>query len=74
MQQIKTIFLLHCWWCKVIRNLTGIEKRKAWPGLIRDSLNRNPDRLVEMKETLPLLSQKKYYKDLRCGYAHPQSR
>ena len=32
-------------------------------------LNKNPDRWVEMKEILPLLSQKKYYKDLRYGYA-----
>lgn len=32
-------------------------------------LNKNPDRWVEMKEVLPLLSQEKYYKDLRYGYA-----
>ena len=32
-------------------------------------LNKNPDRWSEMKEILPLLSQKKYYKDLRYGYA-----
>ena len=32
-------------------------------------LNKNPDRWSEMKEVLPLLSQKKYYKDLRYGYA-----
>jgi len=32
-------------------------------------LNKNPDRWAEMKEVLPLLSQKKYYKDLRYGYA-----
>jgi len=32
-------------------------------------LNKNPDRWVEMKEVLPLLSQKKYHKDLRYGYA-----
>ncbi len=32
-------------------------------------LNKNTDRWVEMKEVLPLLSQKKHYKDLRYGYA-----
>lgn len=32
-------------------------------------LNKNPDRWVEMKEVLPLLGQKKYYKELRYGYA-----
>ncbi|RKZ61769.1 MAG: membrane-bound lytic murein transglycosylase MltF [Gammaproteobacteria bacterium] len=32
-------------------------------------LKKNPDRWVEMKEVLPLLSQKKYYKNLRYGYA-----
>ncbi len=32
-------------------------------------LNKNPDRWAEMKQVLPLLSQKKYYKDLRYGYA-----
>jgi len=32
-------------------------------------LNKNPDRWSEMKEILPLLGQKKYYKDLRYGYA-----
>lgn len=37
-------------------------------GLAR-KLNKNPDRWYDMKEVLPLLSQKKYYKDLRYGYA-----
>lgn len=32
-------------------------------------MNKNPDHWAEMKEILPLLSQKKYYKDLRYGYA-----
>lgn len=32
-------------------------------------MNKNPDRWAEMKEILPLLSQKKFYKDLRYGYA-----
>ena len=32
-------------------------------------LNKNPDHWHDMKEVLPLLSQKKYYKDLRYGYA-----
>ncbi len=32
-------------------------------------LNKNPDRWSEMKDILPLLSQKKYYKGLRYGYA-----
>jgi len=32
-------------------------------------LNKNPDHWAEMKEVLPLLSHKKYYKDLRYGYA-----
>ncbi len=32
-------------------------------------LNKNPNRWVEMKQVLPLLSQKKYYKYLRYGYA-----
>jgi len=37
-------------------------------GLAR-KLNKNPDRWAEMKQVLPLLSQKKYFKDLRYGYA-----
>ena len=32
-------------------------------------LNKNPDRWAEMKEVLPLLSKKEFYKDLRYGYA-----
>ena len=32
-------------------------------------LNKNPDLWHEMKEVLPLLSQKEYYKDLSYGYA-----
>ncbi len=32
-------------------------------------LNKDPDRWHDMKAVLPLLSQKKYYKDLRYGYA-----
>lgn len=32
-------------------------------------LNKNPDSWNEMKQVLPLLSQKEYYKDLRYGYA-----
>lgn len=32
-------------------------------------LNKNPDRWAEMKEILPLLSKKEFYKDLRYGYA-----
>ena len=32
-------------------------------------LNKNPDKWADMKEVLPLLSDKKYYKDLRYGYA-----
>jgi len=32
-------------------------------------LNKNPDYWHDMKEVLPLLSQKKYYKNLRYGYA-----
>ena len=32
-------------------------------------LKKDPDRWSEMKDILPLLSQKKYYKDLRYGYA-----
>ena len=32
-------------------------------------LKKNPDYWHDMKEILPLLSQKKYYKDLRYGYA-----
>lgn len=37
-------------------------------GLAR-KLGKNPQRWADMKEILPLLSQKKYYKDLRYGYA-----
>jgi len=37
-------------------------------GLAR-KLGKNPQRWADMKEVLPLLSQKKYYKDLRYGYA-----
>jgi len=32
-------------------------------------LNKDPDRWSEMKQVLPLLSEKKYHKDLRYGYA-----
>ena len=32
-------------------------------------LGKDPDRWSDMKEVLPLLSDKKYYKDLRYGYA-----
>ena len=32
-------------------------------------LNKNPDHWHDMKEVLPLLSQKEYFKDLRYGYA-----
>lgn len=32
-------------------------------------LNKNPDHWHEMKDVLPLLSEKKYYKDLNYGYA-----
>jgi membrane-bound lytic murein transglycosylase F len=32
-------------------------------------MNKNPDRWAEMKEILPLLSKKEFYKDLRYGYA-----
>jgi membrane-bound lytic murein transglycosylase F len=32
-------------------------------------LNKDPDRWVDLKEILPLLAQKKYYKTLRYGYA-----
>ena len=32
-------------------------------------LGKNPDRWVELKEVLPLLSQKQYYKNLKYGYA-----
>ncbi|MCD6293258.1 MAG: membrane-bound lytic murein transglycosylase MltF [Deltaproteobacteria bacterium] len=32
-------------------------------------LNKNPDRWSTLKETLPLLSQEKYYKKLKHGYA-----
>ncbi|MBT8118413.1 MAG: membrane-bound lytic murein transglycosylase MltF [Gammaproteobacteria bacterium] len=32
-------------------------------------LDKDPDRWADMKDVLPLLSQKKYYKDLRYGYA-----
>ena len=32
-------------------------------------LGKNPDRWADMKDVLPLLSDKKYYKDLRYGYA-----
>ena len=32
-------------------------------------LGKNPDYWVDLKEVLPLLSQKKYYKTLKFGYA-----
>jgi membrane-bound lytic murein transglycosylase F len=32
-------------------------------------LGKDPEKWVDMKEVLPLLSEKKYYKDLRYGYA-----
>ena len=34
--------------------------------------DKNPDRWSTLKETLPLLSQKKYYKKLKHGYARGQ--
>ncbi len=37
--------------------------------LLAEKLNKNPHRWHDMKEVLPLLSEKKYYKDLRYGYA-----
>ncbi len=37
-------------------------------GLAR-KLGKNPQRWADMKEVLPLLSQKEYFKDLRYGYA-----
>ena len=36
---------------------------------LAEKLNKNPHRWHDMKEVLPLLSEKKYYKDLRYGYA-----
>jgi peptidoglycan lytic transglycosylase F len=33
------------------------------------NIGKDPDRWADMKQVLPLLSQKKYYKDLRYGYA-----
>ncbi len=36
---------------------------------LAERLGKNPDRWVELKEVLPLLSQKKYYKTLKFGYA-----
>ena len=36
---------------------------------LAEKLDKNPDFWVEMKEVLPLLAQKKYYKDLQFGYA-----
>ncbi|MBN2808336.1 MAG: membrane-bound lytic murein transglycosylase MltF [Deltaproteobacteria bacterium] len=36
------------------------------------SLNKNPDRWATLKDILPLLSQKKYYKNLKRGYARGQ--
>lgn len=61
-----------------------IEPDRTWLGLaaynvgrghFRDaqklarSLGKNPDLWVDMKDVLPLLSEKKYYKDLKYGYA-----
>jgi membrane-bound lytic murein transglycosylase F len=37
-------------------------------GLAR-KLGKNPNLWIDMKEVLPLLSEKKYYKDLKYGYA-----
>ena len=37
-------------------------------GLAKE-LGKNPDLWIDMKEVLPLLSEKKYYKELRYGYA-----
>lgn len=37
--------------------------------LLAEKLGKDPDRWVELKEVLPLLSIKKYYKKLRHGYA-----
>ena len=36
---------------------------------LAESLGRNPDVWFDLKEVLPLLSQKKYYKTLQYGYA-----
>jgi len=37
--------------------------------ILARKLGKNPHRWREMKEVLPLLQEKKYYKDLRYGYA-----
>jgi len=37
--------------------------------ILAERLGKNPDRWVDLKDVLPLLSQKKYYKTLKYGYA-----
>ena len=36
---------------------------------LAERLGKNPDRWVDLKEVLPLLAQKQYYKTLKYGYA-----
>ena len=36
---------------------------------ITSKLNKNPDRWIDVKEALPLLAQRKWYKETRFGYA-----
>ena len=37
--------------------------------ILAEQLGKNPDSWTELKQVLPLLSQKKYYKKLKYGYA-----
>ena len=37
--------------------------------ILAQQLGKNPDSWAELKQVLPLLSQKKYYKKLKYGYA-----
>ena len=57
------------------RSWLGLAAYNVGRGHFRDAqalarkLGKNPDHWHDMKEVLPLLADKKYYKDLRYGYA-----
>ncbi|MEM7562169.1 MAG: membrane-bound lytic murein transglycosylase MltF [Pseudomonadota bacterium] len=56
------------WWSALAAYNVGMGHLHDARKLAR-TLDLNPDSWLELKGVLPLLSQKKYYKDLRYGYA-----
>jgi membrane-bound lytic murein transglycosylase F len=56
------------WWYALAAYNVGMGHLHDARTLAR-KLNLSPDRWLELKGVLPLLSQKKYYKNLKYGYA-----